>query len=510
MLLITLVACRSIQNEGGLDWVTVDFSIAELKQSSAHYAVSSSSIQTAFIIAVPENITSITVSDYLTRYYDRQLQDLTNNTVKLKIPLNMPLRLAKVVFKDVCELDEICSYQPTAFCAGISEVFSVNGSEESKTVAITMDTSLYSKTITSFSFKAESNSALSADVEGTINGTGISLTVPYETNVSDLVATFTSTGQSVTEGSSAQTSSTTANDFTDALTFTVTAADGTTQDYVVTVTTASAGVSINTASAVVSINAPTTLSYLTTSATYTYGTAISANTPIVDQACGSWIVSPDLPDGLSLNSTTGTISGTPSDQQIEANNYTITASNSAGSTSTTISIKVWGYITLSTGQNASVAIGQADFTSSVSGTSATTMIDVVYGNPAINNGTLYLPDTFNHRVLGYNAIPSTNGAAADFVLGQADMTSNGAGISATTFDNPQTVVFNGTQLFVTDLSNNRVLIYNDIPVTTQPAADVAVGAVDLDTSGVGGCTADEIDFPESIFATRDKLLRVRK
>jgi len=88
MLLITLVACRSIQNEGGLDWVTVDFSIAELKQSSAHYAVSSSSIQTAFIIAVPENITSITVSDYLTRYYDRQLQDLTNNSVSLRIPLN--------------------------------------------------------------------------------------------------------------------------------------------------------------------------------------------------------------------------------------------------------------------------------------------------------------------------------------------------------------------------------------------------------------------------------------
>jgi hypothetical protein len=236
LLLITLVACRSIQNEGELDWVTIDFSIAESKQSSVQYAVSSSSIQTAFIIAVPENITSITVSDYLTRYYDRQLQDLTNNTVKLKIPLNMPLRLAKVVFKDVCELDEICSYQPTAFCAGISEVFSVNGSEESKTVAIAMDTSLYSKAITSFSFKAENNSVLTADVEGTISGTNITLAIPYGTNVSDLVATFTSTGQSVTEGSSAQTSSTTANDFTDALTFTVTAADGTTQDYVVTVT----------------------------------------------------------------------------------------------------------------------------------------------------------------------------------------------------------------------------------------------------------------------------------
>ncbi len=234
-LLITLVACRSLQNEGGTDWATVEFSIDGSNQSSALYSSSGSSIETALIIAVPAEITSVGITDYLSNFYHRQLQDLTNNTVNLRIPLNTPIRLAKVVFKEVCTLDEICSNQPTAFCAGISDAFSITGNDESKSVAITMDTSLYSKAITSFSFRAESNSVLSEDVEGIISGTNISVTVPYGTDVTALVATFTTTGQSVTVGSAVQTSGTTANDSSSAVTYRVIAADGSTQDYTVTV-----------------------------------------------------------------------------------------------------------------------------------------------------------------------------------------------------------------------------------------------------------------------------------
>jgi len=63
--------------------------------------------------------------------------------------------------------------------------------------------------------------------------------------------------------------------------------------------------------------APTTLSYSTNSAAYTVGTAISTNSATVDQVCDSWTVNPALPAGLSLDSTTGAISGTPSNLQIE-------------------------------------------------------------------------------------------------------------------------------------------------------------------------------------------------
>lgn len=61
----------------------------------------------------------------------------------------------------------------------------------------------------------------------------VALTVPYGTNVTTLVATFATTGVSVSVGSTTQISGTTANDFSTPVTYTVTAADGSTQNYVV-------------------------------------------------------------------------------------------------------------------------------------------------------------------------------------------------------------------------------------------------------------------------------------
>jgi uncharacterized delta-60 repeat protein len=86
-------------------------------------------------------------------------------------------------------------------------------------------------------------------VSGTINETEktIALTMPYGTNVTALAATFTTTGQSVNVGSTEQVSGTTANTFTNQVTYTVTAADATMQDYTVIVTVASASAKAITA-----------------------------------------------------------------------------------------------------------------------------------------------------------------------------------------------------------------------------------------------------------------------
>ena len=90
------------------------------------------------------------------------------------------------------------------------------------------------KTITAFSLN---------DVVGTINETGktIAVAMPYGTSVINLVATYTITGTSVKVGSTVQVNGTTANNFTSPVTYTVTAADASTQDYIVTVTVASGG-----------------------------------------------------------------------------------------------------------------------------------------------------------------------------------------------------------------------------------------------------------------------------
>jgi hypothetical protein len=66
----------------------------------------------------------------------------------------------------------------------------------------------------------------------------IAVTVPFGTNVTALVATFTTTGVSATVGATAQTSTATANNFTAPVVYTVTATDATTVNYTVTVTVA--------------------------------------------------------------------------------------------------------------------------------------------------------------------------------------------------------------------------------------------------------------------------------
>jgi LysM repeat protein len=86
--------------------------------------------------------------------------------------------------------------------------------------------------------------------------------------------------------------------------------------------------------------APAGLSYPTNPALYYRGTAITPNVPT--QTGGqvtSWTVSPSLPQGLLLNSTTGVLSGTPLVVKAAAV-YTVTATNSEGSASTALTIQI--------------------------------------------------------------------------------------------------------------------------------------------------------------------------
>jgi sulfatase-modifying factor enzyme 1 len=87
------------------------------------------------------------------------------------------------------------------------------------------------KVITAFGFTTPA-------VVGVIDDSAktISVTVPSGTDITALVATFTTTGTSVAVGSTPQVSGTTANNFTSAVVYTVTAEDNSTVDYTVTVT----------------------------------------------------------------------------------------------------------------------------------------------------------------------------------------------------------------------------------------------------------------------------------
>jgi hypothetical protein len=98
------------------------------------------------------------------------------------------------------------------------------------------------KAITSFSFVLPA-------VTGIINETAktIAVTVPVGTNLTALVATFTTTGTGVKVGTMSQTSIATPNNFTSPVAYVVTAADASTATYTVTVTIASSSAKAITA-----------------------------------------------------------------------------------------------------------------------------------------------------------------------------------------------------------------------------------------------------------------------
>jgi hypothetical protein len=85
---------------------------------------------------------------------------------------------------------------------------------------------------------------------------------------------------------------------------------------------------------------PSDLGYATETAVYTKGEAITPDKPTsTGGAPASYSVSPTLPAGLSLATTTGIISGDPTSATAKAS-YMVTASNSAGSSTTSLTITV--------------------------------------------------------------------------------------------------------------------------------------------------------------------------
>lgn len=106
----------------------------------------------------------------------------------------------------------------------IFRVTAGDGSSQDYTVRVRMLRPF--KDITSFSING---------IAGRFTGTSILLRLPNAADLASLTAVFTTTGESVTVGGTVQDSGVTINDFTSPVIYTVTAEDGTSQTYTVTV-----------------------------------------------------------------------------------------------------------------------------------------------------------------------------------------------------------------------------------------------------------------------------------
>ncbi len=168
-------------------------------------------------------------------------------------------------------------------------------------------------------------------------------------------------------------------------------------------------------------------------------------------------------------------------------------------------------ISLTDFQAASTVIGQPNFSSFSpnQGMGATPAADTIagpFGAAAVSSGgVLYVSDYSNQRVLGFDSVPSSNDAAADFVLGQPNSTSAGKGTAANEFGGPQSVVLYQSKMIVADFYNNRVMIWKNAPTSSQAPANTVVGQ-----SGFGNrvstCTQTGMSAPETATVGGGKLV----
>jgi hypothetical protein len=235
-------------------------------------------------------------------------------------------------------------------------------------------------------------------------------------------------------------------------------------------------------------------------------------------------------------------------------------------------VLIWKSVQTANGQPADLVLGQSSFTTSVSGNSSQLLLsprgvycdgqrvivadngnsrvliwstwptmngqaaDVVLGRPDFDIGTetpvadpptpssmrnpdgvsydgtrLYVADTLNHRVMVWSSLPTINGSAADYFIGQIDGThgdtDNGmAGTNSVGLANPTAVIAADGHLYIADPGNSRVLVYTNIPTTSGTPADVALGKDALNEGTLPITPAvDLIHTPRGLAIAGDKL-----
>ncbi|MCZ7611729.1 MAG: alpha/beta hydrolase-fold protein [Ignavibacterium sp.] len=161
------------------------------------------------------------------------------------------------------------------------------------------------------------------------------------------------------------------------------------------------------------------------------------------------------------------------------------------------------------GSSAEVVFGQLDFNTSTSGLSASKFNDPlrVFVD---SSGNLWVSDYLNNRILKFeNASSKPTGSSADVVLGQPGFTVNSPGTSINKMKGPVGIFVDGNdRLWVTDRLNHRVLRFDDASTLTNGAnADFVLGQPDFNT-GTSGLSSTKMNRPMGVYLDKEDNLWV--
>ena len=148
---------------------------------------------------------------------------------------------------------------------------------------------------------------------------------------------------------------------------------------------------------------------------------------------------------------------------------------------------------LASGAAAEAVLGQADLTSAVNLAPPTAQSMVAPSGLFLDpQGRLWVADNGNNRVLMFTAaVGAASGAAADRVYGQATFTTSSSATTDVAMDNPVGVwIDSADRLWVADSSNNRVLRFDAITSKLSgAAANGVLGQPNFTTSASGNTAA---------------------
>lgn len=134
---------------------------------------------------------------------------------------------------------------------------------------------------------------------------------------------------------------------------------------------------------------------------------------------------------------------------------------------------------------ADLVLGQTNFTNTGNNTSATglyTPESVAYDE--VNN-RLWVSESDNNRVVGFNLASLSNGMTASWVLGQSGFTTGGYALSQSSLDGPRQIAIDSQnqRLYVAEAGNRRVSVFNVASPSNGMNAASVIGQSSFTTNG---------------------------
>jgi len=170
-------------------------------------------------------------------------------------------------------------------------------------------------------------------------------------------------------------------------------------------------------------------------------------------------------------------------------------------------VLVFDVTSITDGENATNVLGQTDFTTVTAGTTQSKM-SAPSGMAYDPIGSrLFVSDATNHRVLIFDVASITDGENAVNVLGPSDFTTASAATTQSKLSTPAGLAYNGSsELFVVDGGNHRVMVFEVASITDGENAINVIGQIDF-TTATTATTASSFSTPRGAAydSTNDRL-----